>query len=117
MDALEKFPVAFQHILERVKPERDLSKEPTVKKNWLLHGRTRDELRKSIENLTRFIATVEPAKHRIFQFLDAEILPDNKLVAIALDDAYYLGVLSSKIHVIWALATGSTCLLYTSRCV
>ena len=34
------------------------------------------------------------------------ILPDNKLVNIALDDAYFLGVLSSRIHVVWALAAG-----------
>jgi len=36
------------------------------------------------------------------------VLPDNKLVNIALDDAFYLGVLSSRIHVTWVLAAGST---------
>jgi hypothetical protein len=45
-------------------------------------------------------------KHRIFQFMDAGILPDNMLVAIASDDPYHLGVLSSKVHVAWALRTG-----------
>ena len=35
------------------------------------------------------------------------ILPDNNFVNIALDDAYFLGVLSSRIHVTWALAAGS----------
>lgn len=35
------------------------------------------------------------------------MLPDNKLIAIAHDDAYVLGVLSSRIHVTWALAQGS----------
>jgi len=44
----------------------------------------------------------------VFQFLNAEILPDNMLVAIALDDAYYLGVLSSRQHITWALAAGGT---------
>lgn len=39
-------------------------------------------------------------------FLDSEILPDNKLVNIALDDAYFLGVLSSRIHVAWAITAG-----------
>ncbi|MBK7218475.1 MAG: hypothetical protein IPH95_15830 [Candidatus Promineofilum sp.] len=34
-------------------------------------------------------------------------MPDNKLVNIALEDAYYLGVLSSIVHVTWALAAGS----------
>ncbi|MBL8478860.1 MAG: hypothetical protein JNK59_06085, partial [Sterolibacteriaceae bacterium] len=53
------------------------------------------------------IATGETAKHRIFQFLDAAIAPDNKLVCIALDDAYCLGVFSSRVHVTWAMASGS----------
>ena len=38
--------------------------------------------------------------------LDASIAPDHMLVAIALDNAYWLGVLSSSVHVVWALATG-----------
>jgi len=44
----------------------------------------------------------------VFQFLEANILADQALVCIALDDAYTLGVLSSHVHVVWALATGGT---------
>jgi hypothetical protein len=65
-------------------------------------------LRESLEALTRYIATVETSKHRFFVFLDKSILPDNMLVNIALDDAFFLGVLSSQIHVTWALAAGGT---------
>ena len=35
-------------------------------------------------------------------------MPDNKLVNFALSDAFYFGVLSSRIHVEWVLSTGST---------
>lgn len=42
----------------------------------------------------------------MFQFLDNSILPDNMLVAIGSDDAFVLGVLSSRIHVFWALRAG-----------
>jgi hypothetical protein len=45
-------------------------------------------------------------KHRIFQFLDASILPDNMLTAIAVSDAAELGILSSRMHVIWTLRAG-----------
>ena len=65
------------------------------------------ELRHQLADLPRYIATVETAKHRIFQFLDADILPDNKLINIALDQAYDLGVLSSRLHVAWAMVSGS----------
>ena len=64
------------------------------------------------QSLSRYIATVETAKHRVFQFLDADILPDNMLVNIAIDDSYFLGVLSSRVHFRWANATGGSLGMY-----
>ena len=64
-------------------------------------------MRPALAGLPRYIATIETSRRRFFVFLDAAILPDNKLINIALDDAYFLGVLSSRIHVTWALASGS----------
>lgn len=103
-----RYPAIYQWLLERVKPERDQNQRATYRDNWWIFGEPRRELRKQLAGLPRYIATVETAKHRTFQFLDASILPDNKLIAIALDDAFYLGVLSSSTHVTWALAQGST---------
>src|SRR5690606_34881146 len=39
-------------------------------------------------------------------FLASEILPEHGIIAIALADGYHLGVLSSAVHVEWALAAG-----------
>jgi hypothetical protein len=63
-------------------------------------------LRSFLEGLPRYIATVETTKHRLFQFLDIGIVPDHMLIAFGFDDAYFLGVLTSKIHVCWALRAG-----------
>ena len=71
-------------------------------------GEPRANFRPALKGLRRYIATVETAKHRFFVFLDASILPDNMLVNIASSDAFVLGVLSSRIHVTWALAAGGT---------
>ncbi len=103
-----QFPAIYQWLLERVKPERNANRDLAIRDNWWLHGRTRGEIRKALVGLPRYIATVETAKHRTFQFLDASILPDNRLIAIAFDDAAWLGVLSSSCHIVWALATGGT---------
>jgi hypothetical protein len=103
-----KVPAVYQHVLTHVKPERDTNNRETRKRNWWLFGETNPKLRDQLNGLRRFIATTETAKHRFFVFLDKSILPDNALVNIALDDAYALGVLSSRIHVDWALATGGT---------
>ncbi|TWB14175.1 type II restriction/modification system DNA methylase subunit YeeA [Nitrospirillum amazonense] len=102
----DRFPDLFQWILERVKPERDHNNETYRRENWWLFGRKNTELRNGIKNLRRYISTVETAKHRVFVFLDASVLPDNKLLNVASDDAFILGVLSSRIHVVWALAAG-----------
>jgi len=103
-----RYPAVFQRVLERVKPERDHNARACYRDNWWLFGEPRKDLRPALTGLPRYIATVETAKHRVFQFLDVSIAPDNMLICIALDDAYTLGVLSSHVHVVWALATGGT---------
>ena len=110
-----RFPEIYQHVLanvkeskdERGKPNgRDVNDRPSYRANWWIFGEPRRELRLALDCLPRYIATGETAKHRIFQFLDPSILPDNMLVCMGLDDAFFLGVLSSRFHVIWALRAG-----------
>ena len=101
-----RFPEVYQWVWDRVKPERDQNRMPYRQQNWWLFGATNRDLRNALQGLPRYISTVETAKHRFFVFLDASILPDNMLVNIALDDAFFLGILSSKVHVAWALAAG-----------
>ncbi|WP_018234462.1 class I SAM-dependent DNA methyltransferase [Thioalkalivibrio thiocyanodenitrificans] len=101
-----QFPAVYQWVLERVKPERDQNKRSTYRDNWWIFGEARREWRQMSRGLNKYIATVETTRHRVFQFLDADILPDNMLVNIASDDAAVHGVLSTRIHVAWALATG-----------
>ncbi|MGS5085026.1 type IIL restriction-modification enzyme MmeI [Hydrogenophaga sp. A37] len=106
----ERFPAVFQWLLERVKPERDAKSDSKDGAGyaalWWQFGKPRQEMRRQLVGLPCYIATVETAKHRTFQFLDASVLPDNMLIAIASNDAAWLGVLSSQIHVEWALAAG-----------
>ena len=104
----ERFPEVYQHVALTVKPERAANNRPTYRDNWWIFGEPRGELRPALAGLPRYIATVETAKHRTFQFLDATILPDNMLVAIASADAGHLAVLSSSTHVSWTLAQGAT---------
>ena len=107
-DVRARFSAVYQWVHDRVKPERDHNREKYRRENWWLFGRKNTELRAGLSGLARYIATVETSKHRFFVFLDQTILPDNMLVNVALDDAYFLGVLSSRMHVFWALASGGT---------
>ncbi|WP_298160580.1 DNA methyltransferase [Brevundimonas sp.] len=100
------FPEVYQHVLEHVKPERDQNPRAYRRENWWLFGENVPEARKALSGVPRYIATVETAKHRIFQYLDQSILPDNKLIAIAASTGEALSVLSSRAHLVWASATG-----------
>ncbi len=108
LELRERFPEVYQHVLQTVKPERDQNNRDSYKRLWWIFGEPRKDLRPALNGLSRYIATVETAKHRIFQFLDAEILPDNMIVCVATKDAGDLGILSSRFHVEWVLAQGGT---------
>lgn len=103
-----RYPATFQRLLEHVKPEREHNPRASYRDHWWLFGEPRRELRAALIGLSRFIATVVTSKHRVFQFLDVQIAPDDALICFALDSAFVLGVLSSSVHIVWSLATGST---------
>jgi len=107
-DVREKYPGVFQWISERVKPEREQNQRRSYRERWWVFGEPRSQLRPALSGLRRFISTVETSKHRFFVFLDRAILPDNRLINVAIDDAFVLGVLSSRLHIRWALAAGGT---------
>jgi hypothetical protein len=103
-----QFPEVYQRIYDLVKSERDHNRRATYSEKWWIFGEPRSAFRPALKGLSRYISTVETAKHRIFVFLDISTLPDNMLVNVASADAFHFGVLSSKIHVGWALAAGGT---------
>lgn len=107
----DRFPAVYQHLIDNVKGERDAkvgrSKDMAeYAAKWWQFGKPRSELRSALAGLSRYVATVETSKHRFFQFLDASIRPDNMVVAIALDSAERLAILSSRLHVHWAINLG-----------
>ena len=108
----DRFPKVYQHVAERVKPEREAkvgrsSDMAEYARNWWLFGKVRKELRPVLQPLGRYIATVETSKHRFFQFLEAKIRPDNKLINIGVEDGASLSILSSRIHVHWSISSGN----------
>lgn len=112
-DVRRDYPEAYQHLLQTVRRDREdqVERSPTkdaisYRDNWWVFGKPRSELRPTLSGLPRYIVTVETTKHRVFQFLDSEFLPDNKLLVIALHQAPILAVLSSAIHFCWATAAG-----------
>jgi hypothetical protein len=99
-------PELYQHILNSVKPERDQNRRATRRDNWWLFGENAPTLRRASAELPRVVATCRTAKHRIFTFISSDNVLDAKIVGIGLEDAFALGVLCSKNHIVWADRTG-----------
>jgi hypothetical protein len=100
-------PYAFQRVADYVKPERMQNRRDSIRSLWWRFGWERPVMRRALAGLKAFPATVETSTHRIFVLLDHVVLPDNMLTVVALGDPRFLGILMSRLHVCWALATGA----------
>ena len=100
-------PELYQQVLDQVKPYRDTVRRKARREKWWLYAEANSTMRPMFVGISRYIATCRTAKHRVFVFLDSDILPDAKLIAIGLQDGEHLAVLSSRHHVTWAMATGA----------
>jgi hypothetical protein len=103
-----EFPTLYQHVSDNVRPERAVSPDRELREQWWLFRRTNRLMRDAIRHMPRYIATTVTAKHRLFQFLPGDVMPDDGLLVIGTADAVVLGALSSSVHCAWALAAGST---------
>ncbi len=107
-EARERQPLLFQRLLDRVLPERLQNKRKSYRDRWWIFAEPRPRLRSALIGLKRFIATPYTARHRPFIFVPAGTLPDAMAYAITSDDAFVLGLLSSRLHAEWCLSAGGT---------
>ena len=107
-EARAKNAAAFQHLIDHVLPHRRENQRASIRERWWRFGWERPELRKALRGCSRYVATPETAKHRVFQFVSGALLPEHRLVVVAHQDALVLGVLSSRLHVSWALEAGGS---------
>jgi type II restriction/modification system DNA methylase subunit YeeA len=101
------YQAPFEYVRTHVKPMRDTNKDKQRRKNWWRLGRSGADLRTACQPLSRIIATPRVAKHRFFKWIAPQVLPDSRVNVIALEDDVFFGILQSRFHEVWALATGS----------
>ncbi|MEN8129176.1 MAG: DNA methyltransferase, partial [Pseudomonadota bacterium] len=100
------YEAPFEYVLANIKPKRLENRERIRREKWWRLGRPRPELRKALEGLDRYIATVETSRHRVFVWLPSSVAPEHKLVVFPHEDDVTFGILSSRFHIIWAIASG-----------
>ncbi len=97
----------YEYVRSHVKPARDKVRNKKEREHWWLQARPAPDLRIALQGLKKYIATPRVAKYRLFVFINVDVFPGGRVVAIARSDEYFLGVLQSKMHEKWALATSS----------
>ena len=93
----------FQYAKEHVLPIRQKASNAKMREQWWLFERPRPAMQAALQNLPRFIVTPRVAKHRLFVWLEKDVIPDGRLNVFSRDDDYFFGVLHSFLHEAWAL--------------
>jgi hypothetical protein len=89
-------------------PEREHNKDEKLRRYWWKFRRSNADCRAMLSGLPRFLVTVETAKFRTFFIQPEGTLCEHGTISFGIDDPFFLGVMSSRVHVEWALATGGT---------
>jgi len=107
LDQASRYEGPFQHVARNVQPERQKNKRQSYRERWWIHVEARPAMRAALARLDRFLATLTVSKHRLFVWSASPILPDHQLIAFAESDDYFLGLLHSRAHEVWARAQGT----------
>ena len=99
------YEAPFAYVEECVKPARAASR--TTRPEWWLFERPRPEMRAALAPLSRYIATPLVSKHRAFVWVPVHVVPENLVIVFAREDDYFMGVLHSRVHELWARSTGT----------
>ena len=101
------YEAPFEYVREHVRPERARNRRAAYAERWWLHVEPRSGMRKALAGLPRYLATPIVTKHRLFVWLTPGVLADHALIVFARDDDYAFGALHSRVHEVWARATGT----------
>ena len=107
-EAAALYEAPYRYAREHVYPMRQRNRHESHRTGWWRHVRPRQDMRRALEGLSRYIATPTVAKHRLFVWLDAGICPDHQLIVIAREDDLTFGVLHSRFHEAWSLRLGTS---------
>jgi type II restriction/modification system DNA methylase subunit YeeA len=106
-DQAALYEAPFEYALRYVFPVRVENNRAAYRERWWIHAEPRPALRAALAPLLRYVATPTVAKHRLFVWLDHQVVPDQQLIAFARDDDYFFGVLHSRAHEVWSLRMGT----------
>ena len=106
-DEAALYEAPFEYVATNVKPERIQNNRSRYADLWWLHAEARPGMRQALAELPRYIGTCMVSSHRVFAWIDRDVIPENTVIVFARDDDYFFGILQSGIHTLWAEANGT----------
>jgi len=106
-DVAAGFSAPYEYIQRHVRPWREANRKSWFRPEWWIHYAPRPEMRSRLSPHARFVATARVTKYRLFVWLAGCVLPDCQLIVFARSDDYFLGVLHSAVHELWARRMGT----------
>lgn len=103
-----RYPDALERIRERVKPHRDKVKRRVYREKWWRLEEPITAMRAALAPLERFVACPAQGKRIYMVWCEPGWCPSNLTSAFAFADDYAIGVLSSGIHLSWAVSQSTT---------
>ena len=97
----------FRWVQKHVHPMREQNRRKTYREYWWRHVEPRQGMWRALAGRSRYIATAQVAKYRLFVWCDARICPDQQLIVFARDDDTTFGILHSRFHEVWSLRRGT----------
>ena len=99
------FEAPFSEIENAILQSRAGNRDPRQLKNWWLFRRSGEQARSVLVGKHRVLTTGLVTKHRVFRWLDTAMIPDTRVILIDSQSDIMFGMLSSKFHEGWSLAT------------
>jgi hypothetical protein len=106
IEQASQYEAPFEYVKKNVLPVRETRRDD-YRGMWWQYARPRPEMIQALVGKKRYVVTPRVSKHRIFAWLSAETLANDGTIVFARDDDYFLGILYSKIHELWARRTGT----------
>ncbi|MEW4569725.1 DNA methyltransferase [Tautonia sp. JC769] len=106
----DQYPDAYQWLLDRVKPERIHNSRESYRCKWWIFSEPRLKFRAALIGLKQSIVVCRTSKHRAFTIAEGNSVAETTVISIALDDEFFLGAMSSRIHELWILHGGKATL-------
>ena len=108
IEDLDQYALPLEYLKNTVRLERMKEKDSKLRMYWWRFERSRPPMRASLMDKNLFFGMSRVSKWSIFVPLQGDFLPDTSINAIASQDFYVFGVLSSFLYRNWFEAQRST---------